>query len=270
MRRRYGSLVTQALLEQSPGIALDAYEQTENLPQTETEMAFKVDGYTVNGNFTAGNDAFIILHKGFRSYLLKGMSKKETSRASALLASIRKSNVTEGDLTKSCLTTFELFCNRDKLYMIMPHYVNTLEILPVLTKEEGMILYRQMKEALDFLHNLPDQYNHMDVKPSNICIRESGVLVLIDLGSVVPLGSTSESTRVYLPSDFQQRNRSNPTSNMYKAESSNDWWMLAMTVAEKVYALPVGLGATSPPLMSELRNMLNDEVWVELVAKLVG
>jgi serine/threonine protein kinase len=79
----------------------------------------------------------------------------------------------------------------------------------------------------------------MDIKPSNICIRENGNFVLIDLGSVVMKGSFSESTVVYVPRDFQPRERLNP-NNRYKAGGLNDWLMLGMTIAEKVYDLEIG------------------------------
>jgi serine/threonine protein kinase len=273
MRRRYGSLVTQAILEQSSSLALDAYEQTQMLPQTETEVALFVDGYTVNGNFNAGNDAFIILHKIFDNYLLKAMTEKENGRAAALLKSIEKEKNLLQQLNKPFimpnLTHFELQHIRHKYFMIMPQYHNSIEIQMTMTPIAGAELYHQMALALNFLHNLPERYNHMDIKPSNICTREGGRLVLIDLGSVVPFGLKSESTRVYVPQDFQQRPPENPTSNVYVAEASNDWWMLAMTIAEKVYGLPVGLGATPPPLKSKLLEILDNEIWVKLVAKLV-
>ncbi len=42
-----------------------------------------------------------------------------------------------------------------------------------------------------------------------------------------------------------------------------------MTIAEKVYELPVGYAVTEPPLMSELKIILSDEIWVDLVDKLL-
>ena len=268
MRRRYGSLVTQALLEQDSTVARDAYEQTEILPQTETEADLMVDGYTVNCNFSSCNDAFIILHQGWNCYLLKSMTNKESTRATELLRSIEDLRERNPNLAIPNLTKFELRHIRNKHFMIMPHYTNTLEILSAITVKAGIDLYNQVALALEFLHGMPEHYNHMDVKPSNICITGNGQLVLIDLGSVVQLGEKSESTRVYVPRDFQPRSPQNPTSNEYVAEESNDWWMLAMTIAEKVCNLPVGHGATLPPLMSELRIMLSDEIWADLIAKL--
>ena len=114
-----------------------------------------------------------------------------------------------------------------------------------------------------------EHYNHMDMRPSNICATRDGLLVLIELGSVVKLGEKSESTRVYVPRDFQKRSKENSLSNVYVAVKSNDWWMLAMTIAEKVYELPVGYAVTEPPLMSELKIILSDEIWVDLVDKLL-
>ena len=257
------------MLEQNPDIARDAYEQTEILPQTETEIGLRAEGYTVNGNFSAGIDSFIILHKNLCSYLLKAMTAKESTRAEALLKTIDEDRERGTGLITPYLTAFELQHIRNKHFMIMPQYINSLERLPIITVEAGIALYSQIAQALEYLHNLPGHYNHMDVKPSNICTREDGRVVLIDLGSVVTLGNKSESTQVYVPQDFQQRPHDNPASNVYVAQKSNDWWMLAMTIAEKVYKLPVGLSASRPPLMSQLRTILNNEVWADLIAKLV-
>ena len=227
-----------------------------------------VDGYTVNCNFSSCNDAFIILHQGWNCYLLKSMTNKESTRATELLRSIDDLMERNPNLAIPNLTKFELRHIRNKHFMIMPHYTNTQEILSAITVKAGIDLYNQVALALEFLHGMPEHYNHMDVKPSNICTAGGSRLVLIDLGSVVKLGEKSESTRVYVPRDFQPRSPQNPTSNEYVAEESNDWWMLAMTIAEKVCNLPVGHGATLPPLMSELRIMLSDEIWADLMVKL--
>ena len=268
MRRRFGDLLVQALLEQNPDVARDAYELTEFLPQTATERALSVDGYIVSGNFNARSDSFTVLFKGWNCYMLKSMTYIESSRATELLQSmgdLKKQNI---EFVISNLTSFDILHISNKYFMIMPHYVFSLDVLPKIAVELGIDLYNQMARALEFLHGMPEHYNHMDIKPSNICAAGNGLLVLIDLGSVVKLGEKSESTQAYVPRDFQMRSEENPLSNVYVAGKSNDWWMLAMTIAEKVYELPVGYAVTEPPLMSDLKIILGDEIWVDLVNKL--
>mmetsp|Transcript_4248 Transcript_4248/g.5965 ORF Transcript_4248/g.5965 Transcript_4248/m.5965 type:complete len:114 (-) Transcript_4248:487-828(-) len=110
----------------------------------------------------------------------------------------------------------------------------------------------------------------MDIKPSNLCLSGAGDAILVDLGSVVKRSSpsqpsSSESTMVYVPRDFQPRRRYQK-DNKYTAEDLCDWWMLAMTVAEKVYGVSIG-GAAPPLLRQELIDLLNDD-FPELVARL--
>ena len=114
MRRRYGSLVMQAVLEQNSIVARDAYERTEILPQTATEVDLKVDGYTVSRNYDAGNDEFIILHEGLFCCLLKTVTKRESTRATILLGSIEDLRKRDPNKAIPNLTNFELRHIRDK------------------------------------------------------------------------------------------------------------------------------------------------------------
>jgi hypothetical protein len=49
MRSRFSGQVIQAFNEQLADLARDIYQQTEALPQTETEHQLKVNGYQLNG-----------------------------------------------------------------------------------------------------------------------------------------------------------------------------------------------------------------------------
>ena len=61
------------------------------------------------------------------------------------------------------------------------HFSSSLELLTHLTVEESHTLARH----LAFPKNHALGFNHMDVKPPNICIRENGDFILVNLGSIV-------------------------------------------------------------------------------------
>ena len=147
--------------------------------------------------------------------------------------------------------------------MIMPYYPSTLEHIKTLSVEDGLRLFGQIRSAVDFLHAL--NYNHMDIKPANICVRENGDFVLVDLGSVALKLDNSESTVVYVPRDFQPRDKRSP-SNSYKAVDVNDWLMLGMTIAEKVYGLEVGGISPSPTVGGLIEILKTDDAFDELIA----
>ncbi len=109
----------------------------------------------------------------------------------------------------------------------MPRFMTTLEPLPQLDDADVSELWEDISKALMFLHDHGIAF--MDVKPSNICIdeRDKSKYVLIDLGSVTPFGTTSSCTQAYLPLDMQ-------TTGSVVGSPAVDWWMLAMTIAEKV------------------------------------
>ena len=67
--------------------------------------------------------------------------------------------------------------------MIMPPYVSSLEPCPRVSVETGQKLYFQIASALYTIHAC--ELQHMDITPANICIRDNGDFVLIDLGSVI-------------------------------------------------------------------------------------
>jgi serine/threonine protein kinase len=259
-RRRFGGMVLQAVQENSNEIALVAYEQAAALPQTTTELQFKLEGYSLNCSWNGCEERFIICYQDTLVKLLKVLSSKEFQRASAFLAKIQEQALSE------FITPFELRSVREKNFMIMPQYTSTLEPHPNLLLESGVRLYRQMSSTILFLHNLG--MNHMDIKPSNICLQHNGNFVLIDLGSTDMKNSFSESTVVYVPRDFQPRDRNN-NNNRYKAVDLNDWLMLGMTIAEKVYDLQVGVGAKPPPTIQELLDiLLRDGAFDELISQI--
>jgi serine/threonine protein kinase len=247
-----------ALREQNADSALQIYEQTLALPQTSTEAMLKIEGYELNGPWQTGNDNIVICFKNTVPHLLKALTLKEITRGSSLFAVLKAQ--AQGN---PFVTTFEIRQHGCKSFMIMPYYPSTLEHIKTLSVEDGLRLFGQIRSAVDFLHAL--NYNHMDIKPANICVRENGDFVLVDLGSVALKLDNSESTVVYVPRDFQPRDKRSP-SNRYKAVDVNDWLMLGMTIAEKVYGLEVGGISPSPTVGGLIEILKTDDAFDELIA----
>lgn len=257
-RRRFSSQMLLAIAENKVDNAIQVYEQTLALPQTATEAMLNFEGYQLNGPWHAGNDNLTICYKETVPHLLKALTPKEITRGSSLFIVLNQQSQ-----MNPYLTSFELRTHDKKSFMIMPYYPSTLESVRKLSLASGTRLFGQIRSAVDYLHSL--NYNHMDIKPANICLRESGDFVLIDLGSVAMKQDMSESTVAYVPRDFQPRDKRTPNSK-YKAVDVNDWLMLGMTIAEKVYGLEVG-GSALPPTIADLTTILEaDGAFEELIA----
>jgi serine/threonine protein kinase len=262
MRGRFSGQVIQAVNEQDAELARDIYLQAEAHPQTETEHQLEIIGYQMNGPWHVGYEAFVMCYQGTKAYLLKSLTNKEYLRASTLQQKLVQD-------VHPHLTSFELRSHRLKKFMIMPFFSSTLEMVAKLNIEQGSRVVQQVSGALQFLHG--HGFNHMDVKPANVCLNEAGDAVLVDLGSCEQRSSTaqpstSECTVAYVPHYYEPRSHNNPTSNKYKAEEIVDWWMLATTVAEKFYREPIG-GAAPPPTRQRLMDLLQDD-FSELVTRL--
>jgi hypothetical protein len=255
-RRRFSSQMLLAVQEHCVNSAVLVYEQTLALPCTTTEAFLEIEGYKLNGLWQVGNDNIIICFKGTVPHLLKALTPKEISRGASLFI------VLKDQAQNPFLTSFELHHHGKKSFMIMPYYPSTLEHISTLTVENGLRLFAQVGNAIKFLHSL--NYNHMDIKPANICLKENGDFVLIDLGSVSKKLDTSESTVVYVPKDFQPRDKRTP-NNKYKAVDVNDWLMLGMTIAEKVSRLEVGGSAPSPTVEDLVTILETAGVFGELI-----
>jgi serine/threonine protein kinase len=124
------------------------------------------------------------------------------------------------------IAPFELFTHGQKAFMLMPWYLHTLSVMPSVSSDAALALYRSLSAALDFLHGRG--FAHCDVKASNICVDHLGAapFVLVDLGSVARFGEAACSTEAYVPSDFD-------ASGVMVSSPLLDWWMLAAALAEK-------------------------------------
>jgi serine/threonine protein kinase len=248
-RKRFGLEVIQCVNENNRELALRVYEDALNLPQTKTEVAFKISGYELNGNY---NSALIICFRGTFTCLLKILTNREIERSLAFHA------VVENDLASGSyspfITKFELHTvhtTRATTAMIMPYYPSTLESW-MFAKDGWNIVVNQMFSALSYIHS--KGFVYMDMKPSNVCLNYDGNVVLIDLGSIVPVGISSSSTELYLPKDMH-----NPRSvgnNLHVASFDIDLWMLIVTVLEKASEIEL----TGSKLAPSRRDLVPDVV----------
>jgi serine/threonine protein kinase len=192
----------------------------------------------------------VTCYKGLKVYVLKGLSEDEWKNAEAFEVAFPEKNCPN-------IVDFTSYTRDEKHYMIMPKLETTLEPMTYISNEEAMQLWCDIRNALTFVHS--GEFAYMDVKPANICVNQ-GNFVLIDLGSIVKFGKRSSSTPAYIPSDFTET----------KGSAHCDWWMLAMTLSEKVEC-EENLTQHEPKkrTMAELMEFLKDKVDARIYSGLV-
>ena len=77
---RYSQLVTLAIMERNPTLALEAYKLAKQLPSTATAERLRIDGYELNGLLHERSE-LVICYKGERVDLLKSLRPDEAARA---------------------------------------------------------------------------------------------------------------------------------------------------------------------------------------------
>ena len=263
--RVFSASVQLALYTQDCKLALETYYDAETLPSTATVAGLGADGYRVNGPL-AEWPSITLLYKGVQTYLCKYLSPVEMKRAEAFKAALAGAAVPH-------VVDFELrhvtHEGRVKDFMIMPRLASTLEPMPALSDDDVSRLWVHMRDALEAVHVLG--FAHMDVKPSNICVDGRGDFVLIDLGSIARFEQLTSSTWPYVPSDLHPL----PPSERWTSSADVDWWMLAVTLAEKgcgEAGLVVGTDAvrvSRTVLRDHLEAHLRGGVWDALRGKLL-
>ena len=250
---RYGAAIVAALAAGGRvEAALDTYHLAESLPSLTTAADFHHHGVDVDGPLYEGSP----VTRCFRSrseFVLKPLDEAEYRRAKALCDALAGTDIPG-------LTHFELLTSgAGKRFMLMPLAGAALEVLPHLSAEDIHVLWQCTRDALRDLH--ARGFAHMDVKPANICLS-ARLFVLIDLGSVARFDEPTSTTIPYVPRDFPGKMRC--------SSALADWWLLAMTFAEKATGLAVG--EVKPPTMAELADRLLGGlprgVWDELRAEL--
>ncbi len=210
-----------------------AYEDALKLPSVQTTMEIEKNGFVLDGVLISGNDNLQICFKRSAPHVLKICSAQEYERAKNFEHVLKQKPVCKW------IIPFELYDRHHKFYMFMPLHPVTLEHLPSLDSTTSPLFWTCLSGALDFLHE--NNYAHNDVKPPNILINTAGEFILTDLGSLVSVGSRSATTRAYIPRElWDRRNDRGPLASV-----ATDYWMLAMTIFEKVCGGDIS-GAETP------------------------
>lgn len=254
-RIKYNHMVTLAIMERNPMVAREAYELAKLLPSTTTVQGLRLEGYKINGLLYEGSE-LAICFKGERVHLLKGLRDDEAVRARIFHEAVAGETIPH-------VTPCELVDTAGgKHFMIMPKFATALEPLPYLSPAGVCMLWEHLRQALDSLH--ARGCAHADVKPANICLSEDGCTMWLYLmGSVARLAEGTSSTPAYVPCDVPRT-----------ASVALDWWMLAMTLAEKGcgpdHTLEVGgkHKASKAELQAHLAAYLDPAVWAALEPKL--
>jgi len=260
MNTRYSSAVLLALGSHDVQLALDTYASAESLPSTTTDAQFQGEGWTLDGLLYEGSN-LTQCFKGLSPFLLKGLDGREAQRA-------RSFAVARGGGHPG-VVNFDLHTSvGGKCFMTMPKLPTCLEVLSALSPTDTERLWIDLRDALIFLHGLG--FAHMDVKPSNICVSSAPEhFVLVDLGSLEIFGKPTLSTAAYVPRDVDYA----------KSAASVDWWMLAMTLAEKGcgdHALLHGVrpsSVTKEEVRAHLEIYFSPRLpaaWLELRSKLLS
>jgi serine/threonine protein kinase len=85
-------------------------------------------------------------------------------------------------------------------FLLMPRYISTLADLKPLTPERQGLLLAQVTAALQYLHG--KGVAHMDVKPDNIAMNQSGDFILIDIGNAAPVRTLADVSSMFVPGGF--------------------------------------------------------------------
>jgi hypothetical protein len=252
MRQRFAARVLLLLQGGSPEEAHDLYRDAASLPSLTTGENLRVAGWRLHGPLHE-NSVLTICYKGVEPHVVKPLDRSETSRLREFLGAF----ASDGGPSHPALVRMQLWedAGKGKAFLLMPLMQTSLEPIVFLEEADALRLWTQLSDALAYLHS--HGFVHMDVKPSNICVHNRD-FVLIDLGSVHRFGGRTTSTAAYVPRDVSSRT----------ASTAVDWWMLAMTMAEKCcgeeHGMPVGSGpvsASRAQLVSHLRTHLPPAVW---------
>ncbi len=230
---KFGLKVDLAVRTNDAILLACAYEDALMFPSVQTTIEMERNGFVLDGMLINGNDNLQICFKQSVPHVLKICSREEYERAKEFENALKDQPLCEW------IISFELYERYPKYFMFMPLHPVTLEHLPFLVSDTAHLFWACLSGALDFLHHYG--FAHNDVKPANILINTRGEFILTDLGSLVPFGLRSASTQAYIPRElWDRRNGRGPVSSI-----STDFWMLAMTIFEKV-CRGVICGAESP------------------------
>jgi len=261
IRTRFSARLNNALLERSAADAARLYEDALLVPSTFTLLDLQERHGLIFEDRRMSSDSTqpTKCWKGIVPYVLKSLTSDENQRAVAWAAAAAAGT----PVAPPALVPFELLTHGEKVFMLMPWYLHTLSVMPSVSSDAALVLYRSIAAALDFLHGRG--FAHCDVKASNICVDHRGAapFVLVDLGSVARFGEAACSTEAYVPSDFD-------ASGVAVSSPQLDWWMLAAALAEKAEG-GLGFGGARRHERAAIVDCVQrrlPSVWEELGARL--
>ena len=249
MQQRYAMEVNNALRTKDNELLRSVYERAVALPYTTTaaELSAAGTGFVLDGVLFSGNESLNVCFKEGVPHVLKVCNPTEYDRANEWIKAYNGMGPSPHIIG---LETF--YKHRDsgsKYFIFMRLHPITLEALPEMSTTVLLRFYTQMSAALEYIHEA--EFAHMDFKPANILITSDGDFILADLGSIVRFGEKSESTSAYLPREMCAKDGARPI-----ASANVDWWMMAVTVCEKVCGYGAGHGAESAR-KSDILSMLS-------------
>ena len=222
-KSRYANKVLLALSTNDKDLAREAYEWTQSIPQTNTSRALVDKKIEVDGCLIGSNEHLEICFVDRKPSVLKTVTLSEFKRVQALL---------EASVSHENLVSVILEQSNGKYFVIMPLLPITVEHMCGMSEATANLLWDQISSALDCLHL--KGFVHKDVKSANICVDVNGNFILIDFGDTVQVGYKSASTAEYVPSDIDSTDG---------ATALIDWWMLSMTIYDRMQPSGEGLRA---------------------------
>ena len=88
MIQRFAARASFVLTHQDPKEALDLYEETAALPQTQSEIELNTQGFQIDWNLIVNN--LLICFKGTKPCVLKTLNSKEALRMGEILPILKK------------------------------------------------------------------------------------------------------------------------------------------------------------------------------------
>lgn len=158
------------------GAALNTEEKTEWVLSTNYEILKKIG---------SGGDGTV--------YLARHLPTEQLRAAKALKPTVQKDRLHELNMMKSLKhpslpQILDVVEAQGQLWLIM-EYIHGKCLLGAdceqMTAEQFFAVARQLAEVLAYLHTRPVPVLHLDIKPSNVLIRQNGPPVLIDFGAAI-------------------------------------------------------------------------------------
>lgn len=217
MEQYFASHVTNALLLNDSATALEYYNRAKTMPSTETHRRLLRIGVEISEQAHAIVHTNIVLfgHKNGIPCAVKMLRDREELQ---MLQNLRVASLQHDNIVN-----FEI---EDGRFQVMPHFVSNLQEINHFDAIMQDRMWVHLSDAMMYLHG--KGYAHMDIKPENVGIRESGSPVLLDAEAITLFDQPAFVTEMFVPLEFTVRHGKTISSALVS------WWMLAVTFAIKM------------------------------------